>query len=93
VFGGDTIPEPRRRRGGIGKPRHERLAYYPSFRCGIPDDWTGAKLDPRDPPLYEAQATYLERNGLLVPGEREMLTTKDFKPEAVKGLASIPSDA
>ena len=40
-------------------------------------------IDPDDPPLFEAEATYLERHGLLLPGERELLTEADFEPEAV----------
>lgn len=45
-------------------------------------------LDPNDPPLFEAQAAYLDRHGLLLPGERERLTDEDFKPEAVIGWSA-----
>jgi hypothetical protein len=43
----------------------------------------GAPIDPDDPPVFEAQATYLERHGLLLPGERQRLTDEDFTPEKV----------
>ena len=94
AWGADKLPEPRRRLGGRGVASHDGLAYYPSFRCGIPDSWItpslasyyglkGAAVDPNDPPRYEAQAAYLERHGLLLPGERERLTMEDFEPEIV----------
>jgi hypothetical protein len=113
TFGGDALPEPRRRLGGIGTPVHECLAYVPEFRLGVPCRWIshrevdlytgkttdvrgrpimqeargksfrGMPIDPDNPPLYEAQAAYLERHELLLPGERERLTGVDFEPEAV----------
>lgn len=47
-------------------------------------DFAGAPIDPDDPPRYESQAAYLERHGLLLPGERERLSEADFEPEAVE---------
>jgi hypothetical protein len=40
-------------------------------------------LAPRaeDPPRFESQASYLDRHGLLTPGERRVLTAIDFAPE------------
>lgn len=43
----------------------------------------GLPPDPFDPPLFEGQAVYLDRHGLLLPGERERLIEADFEPEAV----------
>jgi hypothetical protein len=43
----------------------------------------GVPIDPNDPPVYEAQATYLERHDLFLPGERRRLRKADFEPEAV----------
>jgi len=40
-------------------------------------------IDPQDPPVFEAQATYLERLGLLQPGERERIPAEGFEPEIV----------
>jgi len=34
-----TLPEPRRRLGGIGTPSYEVLAYGPRFEYGLPMDW------------------------------------------------------
>jgi hypothetical protein len=40
--------------------------------------------DDNNPPAYEAQATYLERHGLLTPDEKRRLKPKDFEPEFVE---------
>lgn len=59
-------------------------------RHGHPVEWDypgktfkGVAIDPNDPPLYEAQATYLDRHGLLLPGEAERLTKADYEPTRV----------
>ena len=113
------MAEPRRRLGGIGHPKHEHLAYVPSFHCGVPDDWlsksevdyysghtydtqgrkiednhvtdcrkekpfTGKAINPKYPPIFESQATYLDRHGLLLPEEKRRLRPKDFEPEAIQ---------
>lgn len=39
-------------------------------------------FDPNDPPLFEAQATYLQRKGLLSEAERRRLSPADYEPEA-----------
>ena len=46
--------------------------------------FAGVAIDPEDPPRYESEAVYLERHGLLLPGEFERLTEDDFEPEAVE---------
>ncbi len=92
-------PEPRQRIRGIGTPRHECLADVEELMFGVPVGWITdddieayvrinsplavPPVDPDDPPLYEAQAAYLERLGLLLPGERKRLKPKDFKPQSV----------
>ena len=89
-----TLPEPRRRLGGIGTPAFECLAFSPSFNFGVPDhfvtptlvemlsdDFSGVAIDLDDPPVYESQATYLKRHGLLTEDEEKRLTAKDFEPE------------
>ena len=38
-------------------------------------------IDPDDLPLFEAQASYLARLGLLMPGEEKRLKEADFEPE------------
>lgn len=94
-----SAPEPRRRLGGAGTPSHERLADALRLEFGVPVDWITSRtartyrsmgldlgvpaLDPRDPPMYESEATYLDRLGLLLRGERRRLTTEDFELESV----------
>jgi hypothetical protein len=34
------LPEPRRRLGGVGTPKHEVLAYVPRYEFGVPASWT-----------------------------------------------------
>ncbi len=89
-------PEPRRRLGGTGTPKHEVLAFVPVYRCGIPMYWLDSSIDPGDPPRYESQAAYLARLGLLAPGERRRLGAAAFEPEAILPPAaedgSVPPD-
>jgi hypothetical protein len=47
---------------------------------GAEGDFRGVSVSASDPPRYEAEAGYLERFGLLLPGERERLTDDDFSP-------------
>jgi len=88
-------PERRRRVGGTGTTFSEfgrdRDEYTPDFGLPTPRAWlTGYEassrgvqsLDPADPPLFEAQATYLKRLGLFLPGEEGRLKPGDFEPEA-----------
>ena len=51
------------------------------------DSFDGVALDPADPPLFESQAVYLDRHGLLTPAERKRLSEADFAPEAVAASA------
>lgn len=46
-------------------------------------DFLGVTPDPHNPPLFESQASYLRRLGLLPPGEARRLTSEEFKPEPV----------
>jgi hypothetical protein len=50
----------------------------PGSRCE-----SGVAIDPDNPPIYESQASYLERHGLFLPGERRRLKPADFEPERV----------
>lgn len=95
-----TLPEPRRRIGGIGTPSHDVLAYVPYFDSGIPTSWVskfqeeyyngrakdihgnvipseykdgdfkGVAIDENDPPVFESEAAYLDRHGLLTASEK-----------------------
>jgi hypothetical protein len=89
-FWAGRLPEPRRRLGGSGRPLHETLAYVPEFYLGVPALWPlGDELligpdcvpiDRRDPPMFEAQAVYLERAGLLSSAESRR---SNSEPESV----------
>jgi hypothetical protein len=76
--------------GGVGTPwGNHQMAY------GLPLVWVteenktwwggapGPAIDPANPPLYESEATFLDRNGMLVKGERARLKPEDFAPESV----------
>lgn len=71
----------RRQIGGSGQPMHEKYrAYLPRYTFGIP---TMAECDPGDPPQFEAEASYLKRHDLLLPGEEQRLKPEDFEPEVL----------
>ena len=74
-----TLPEPRQRIGGVGEPAFEHLALVPFFEHGIPKSWV--RLDEKDLPSFEAEASYLCRHNLLTPAERRWL---DKHPEALE---------
>ena len=86
------LPEPRLRLGGTGTPSHEVLNYVPAFSFGLPEAWitdedvatwprlAGHAIDPNDPPTFEAEAAYLQRNGLLSTIEARHA---DFAPETI----------
>jgi hypothetical protein len=52
-------------------------------------DFRGVAPRADDPPIFESQATYLERFGLLFDGEKDRITAAGWNPEAI----AIPSDA
>jgi hypothetical protein len=101
-------PGPRVRCGGIGTPSHERLANVLWLHLGVPRDWINdgilatyvrlgsdlgvPAIDPCNPPVFESQATFLDRHGLLLPGERRRLSAADFKPERITDILDF-SDA
>jgi hypothetical protein len=87
-------PERRRRVGGTGTTYSEfgnRDEYTPDFGLPTPRAWlTGFEassrdvepFDPANPPIFEAEAVYLKRLGLFLPGEEKRLEPSDFEPEA-----------
>lgn len=78
-FWDGKLAEPRKRLGGVGTPSHEAYNIVPSYPFGIPSSWVD--IDPENPPMYESQAAYLERLGMLLAGER--LTKQDFESEEI----------
>jgi hypothetical protein len=45
-----------------------------------PRDFKGVAIDPNDPPIFESQASFLKRHGLLLAGEERR---SDFEPETI----------
>jgi hypothetical protein len=77
----DHLQEPRLLVGGTGRPAHEVLALMPSYEFGIPTSWMNLRED--NPPVFESQAAYLKRHGLLPPAEARRLSAVDFEPEQI----------
>lgn len=71
--------QPRKQLGSTGVSAHEVLAILPSYDHGIPKVWERGSKD--NLPLFESQAAYLKRHGLLT-GKEEKLEL-DFTPEEV----------
>lgn len=78
------LVEPRRQLGGKGRtPWDAGLAIAPSFEYGVPISWV--HFDESAPPLFESQAAYLERHGLLTEKETEIVKERSelMEPEVV----------
>ncbi len=54
--------------------------------------FAGLAIDTEAPPTFESEASYLQRLGLLLPGEFERLTEADFEPERIAAEAE-PDEA
>lgn len=93
-----TLPAPRQRIGGTGKPSFECIGDGPSFSFGLPDSWPtavsaemglcepGDVPDPDNPPTFESQASYLERHDLLTASEKRWLKSypQAMEPEKIE---------
>ena len=81
TFYDGKLLDPRQRVGGVGRTRWEDGEnWLPYYRHGLPATrgcW--GFIDPNEPPVFEAQATYLKRHGLLTIEEEEALKNR---PEA-----------
>ena len=85
----------RQRIGGVGESSGEWVSYgVPRDWITLADKtedrtWPGKPLasgmavDPNNPPLFESEATFLDRHDMLVKGERARLKPEDFEPEAI----------
>jgi hypothetical protein len=81
----DAPSSPRERVGGKGELQSEHLAVEASYEFGIPTGWLsefherhfphlkGKAIDPDNPPLYESQASYLQRHNLLTDAEMKFV--------------------
>jgi hypothetical protein len=86
-------PEPRRRVGGVGTPLHEcGGAWAELYEYGVPKQWktachhpplVGVPISAEHPPLFESEAAYLRRHGLLLAGERQRLSRRSFEPHVL----------
>lgn len=83
-----TLPDRRRRMGGDGLADFETMNVVPCFRCGVPECWDTETLNPENPPAFESQASYLERHGLFMPGEKRRLRKQDYEDQ-VLGYSEI----
>ena len=49
----------------------------------VPTNFKGVAIDANDPPIFESQAAYLKRKGLLLAGEERRLRKADWEAETV----------
>ncbi len=92
------VCEPRARMGGGGVSVHElppepgERFLWRHFAFGLSLEW---ETDPPQdqPALFESEAAYLKRHGLLLDREQERLAAADFEPEAVLPEPVLPDEA
>jgi len=78
-----TLLEPRKKMSRKGVIVWKKFpSIIPRFVFGVPYDWY--QIDKTYYPMFESQASYLKRHGLLIKSEERRLTDKDFKPESCK---------
>src|ERR1019366_9844751 len=76
-FWDGRLQEPRKQISGAGCDASAISAYMPTFELGLPSCW--AAFEEADPPVFESQAAYLRRHGLLTPHEVRVLTAADYE--------------
>jgi len=76
-------PGPRLMVGGKGVRADEKCNYKQHFVFGTPKYWL--EFDEKNPPMFEAQATYLQRNDLLSAREVKIISGNAdlLKPETI----------
>lgn len=70
------LAEPRRQVGGSGRPLPVAVPHSTFGILGLMTD-----VDADNLPVFESEATYLDRHGLLTAAERRRLKPEDFEPE------------
>ncbi len=70
----DAPTDARHRVGGVGVPGEDPLCDERRF----PMFWKS--VDAKNPPLFESEAAYLKRLGLLFPGEARRIRKEDLDP-------------
>ncbi|MFC1886062.1 hypothetical protein ACFLZM_03290 [Thermodesulfobacteriota bacterium] len=84
----NRYPIARQQIGGQGVTTPRRYpASLPRFFFGVPSDWH--EIDEADPPIFESQAAYLKRHGLLTKAEEKRLKPADFEPEPIQKIIKI----
>jgi hypothetical protein len=63
---------------GVARDVHGKL-----INPNPPYTFKGVAIDPEDPPRYESQATYLERLGLFLPGEKRRIKKDAWTPDTI----------
>lgn len=76
-FWDGRLQEPRKQLGGTGCDASLISAYMPSYESGLPTAWAG--YEAADPPVFESQAAYLSRHGLLTASEKRVLIAADYE--------------
>lgn len=75
--------EPRQRIGGKGQSMNEKYpAWGEYYNKSIPVSWHS--IDPDNPPRFESEASYLDRQGLLTTAEKKRLKPVEFKPVQIE---------
>jgi hypothetical protein len=83
-----TFPIVRLQIVGEGMTNQERYpGTLPTFHKGIPDSWHG--IDNNNPPMFEAEASYLKRYNFLSKEEERLLTESDYKPESISEIIGV----
>jgi hypothetical protein len=94
TFGGcfydGKLQQPRKQISGAGCDASAISAYMPSYESGLPTSWAG--FEEGDPPVFESQAAYLRRHGLLTPHEVRVLAASDYeRTEALSAECEVLS--
>jgi len=86
------FPVAREQISGFGLTTRERYpAILPRFIFGVPLDWH--EINEKKPPMFEGQAVYLKRHGLLTKSEGKKLKQADFESVSiVEILNNRPKD-
>ena len=84
------LQQPRKQLSGAGCDASAISAYMPSYKSGLPKCWAGREEG--DPPVFESQAAYLQRHGLLTPHEVRVLAAGDYeRTEALSAECEVLS--
>jgi len=90
AFYDGKLQQPRKQISGAGCDASAISAYMPHYECGLPTSWAG--FEEGDPPVFESQAAYLRRHGLLTPHEVRVLTAADYeRTEALSAECEVLS--